>query len=262
MWGLFILTRFRIVWLLNSELDEKEGEKRENRRLEEADEYFEKHQRYGQEVRREEYGDGDDYFACEDVAEEPERKRHHAHQFADELNEADGEADGVFEGVLYEFAAVFPETDGEDARYLNDEEGHDREHERHGEVGIRRAQKRMVVVFEGTDAGYEVEHVAHEDKEKYCHEEREELARHIATFKRFSNVVVHKSDHRFHQRLKFARYHLEPAAHEECDGDEYRDDEPARNERVGDRNPEKFSQLFRRYRNVNALFHCRDSSTI
>src|SRR3989344_8361349 len=162
------------VWLLDSELDEEEGEKRKNGGLEEADEYLEEHEWYGQEVRREEYGDRDDYFAREDVTEEPERKRHHAHQFPDELNEADGEADRVFEGILNEFAAVLPETDGEDARHFDDEERNDGEHQRHSEVGIRRAQKRVVVVHNRANTRYEVQHVAHENKEEYRHEERSE----------------------------------------------------------------------------------------
>src|SRR3990167_5869928 len=248
------------VRFLDSELDEEKGEKCENRRLQESDEYFEKHERNGQEVRREEYGDGDDYFACEDVAEEPKRKRDNAHQFADELNEADGEADGIFEGILNEFAAVLPETDGEDARHFDDEERNDGEHQRHSEVGIRRAQKRVVVVHNRANTRYEVQHVAHENKEEYRHEEREEFARHIAALECFGDVVVHKSDHRFHERLELSGYHLELAAYQKRDGDEYRDNEPARNQRIGDRDSEKIAQLFRRYRNVNALIHWRQFS--
>ena len=40
---LFLLDSMLRVWLHDGELDEKEGEKCENRRLEEADEYLEHH---------------------------------------------------------------------------------------------------------------------------------------------------------------------------------------------------------------------------
>src|SRR3989344_4582213 len=177
------------VRLRDRQLDEKEGEKRENRGLEESDEYLEHHERHRQEVGREEYRDGDDYLALEDIAEKPERERNHAHQFPDELDEADGEANGIFEGILNEFAAVLPETDGENACHLDDEKGYDSEHQRHGEVGIRRAQERMVMVFDRADARQEVQHVAYENKKKYRHEEREETACHIAALKRFRDIA-------------------------------------------------------------------------
>ncbi len=243
--------------LHNRELDEKEGEERENGSLEKADEYFEHHEWHGKEVRGEIDGNGDDYLARQDITEEPERERYDAHQLADEFDDADSEADGIFEGILNELAAVLPETDGEDARYFDNEKGYDGENERHGEVGIRRAQKRVVMIFDGADARYEVQHVAHEDKEEYRHEKRKKFARHIAAFERLCDVVVDERDHRLHERLKLSGNHFELAAHEERHRDQNCDDYPAGDERVGDRNAEKFSELFRRDGNVNTFIHWR-----
>jgi len=247
--------RFRVVRLLNGELDEEQGKEREDGGLEESDEYLEHHERHGEEVRREVNGDGDDYLARQDVAEEPKRERYDAYQLADELDEPHGEADGISERILNEFAAVLPETDGENARHFDDKEGYDSEYERHGEVGIRRAQKRLMVVLERADTRYEVQHVAHENEKKYRHEERKEFARHIAAFECFRHVVVHESDHCLHERLELSGNHFELTAHEECDRDQNRDDEPTRNQRVGDGNPEKFSELFSRYGDVYAFLH-------
>src|SRR3989344_4339703 len=219
--------------LHDSELDEEECEEREYRRLEKADDYLDR----------------------EDIAEEPERERHHAHQLSDELDEPHGEADGISERILNEFAAVFPETDGENARHFDDEKGYDGEDERHGEVGIRRSQKRLMVVLKRADTRYEVQHVAHEDEQEYRHKQRKEFARHVAAFKRFSDVVVHKSDHCFHERLKLTRNHFQPATHQKSDGYEYRDDHPARNQRIGDGDSKKVPQLFRRDGNAYAFLH-------
>src|SRR3989344_2071051 len=108
-WGWLVSMPFFPVRLCDRELDEKERQEREDGGLEETDEYLEHHEGHGQEVRCEVHRDRDDYLARQDIAEEPERKRYHAHQLADELDDAYREADGVFEGILDEFAAVFPE---------------------------------------------------------------------------------------------------------------------------------------------------------
>src|SRR3989344_5015001 len=208
-----------------------------------------------EECEEREYRHGDDYLAREDIAEESERERYDAYQLADELDYADGEANRILEGILNEFAAVLPESDGEDARYFDDKEGYDSEYERHGEVGIWGAQKRLMVVLQRTDARYEVQHVADEDEQEYRHKQRKEFARHVAAFKRFSDVVVHKSDHCFHERLKLTRNHFQPATHQKSDGYEYRDDHPARNQRIGDGDSKKVPQLFRRDGNVYAFLH-------
>src|SRR3989344_8073224 len=113
----------------------------------------------------------------------------------------------------------------------------------------------MVVIYDGADTRYEVQHIADKNEKEYRHEERKELARHVAALEGFRDVVVYESDHRLHERLKLSGYHPEPAPHEECDSDQNRDDHPARDERIGDGNAEKFSELFRRDSDVNAFLH-------
>ena len=140
--------RLLAVRLLNSEFDEEEREEREDGSLQEADEYFKHHERYRQEIRGKVDSDGDDNLACKNISEEPERERDDAYKLANELNEPNCKAYRVFEWILNEFAAVLPESDGEDASHFDDKEGDNSEYERDGEVGIRRTEERMVVILD------------------------------------------------------------------------------------------------------------------
>src|SRR3989344_9534637 len=115
----------------------------------------------------------------------------------------------------------------------------------------------MVVIYDGADTRYEVQHIADKNEKEYRHEERKELARHVAALEGFRDVVVHESDHRLHECLKLARYHLEPAAHQKRHRNQDCDDDPARNQRIGDGNAKKFSELLRRDGNMNTFIHWR-----
>src|SRR3989344_2688334 len=247
----------------DGEFDEKERQKRENGRLEKTDEYFEHHKRYGQEVWREEYGDSDDYLARENVAEEPERERYHSHKLADKLDNADRESYRIRERILQKFAAVFPKSDREDARYLDDEKRNDGEYKRHSEIGVGRAQERLELIpaekADGADAWHEVDHVAHKNEKKDGHKERKETSRHFPTLQCFGNVVVDEPERFLDERLHFPRNHLQARAKNKCKGDENTYHDPARDERVGYGNAQKFPEFFGRYRDMDAafaLFNC------
>src|SRR3989344_3402461 len=86
-WGRNVSMCFLPVRLRDGQLDEKERQERENGRLEKSDEYLEHHKWHRKEVGHEIRRDENDDLAGEDVAEEPERERAHADQFADELDQ-------------------------------------------------------------------------------------------------------------------------------------------------------------------------------
>src|SRR3989344_2134157 len=112
----------RFVRFLNGEFDEEKRQKREYGRLEESDEYLEDHERHREKVGREVHSDGNDNFACKDVPKKTERERNDAYQFSDELYKTDGKTNGASEWVHDEFASVFPNADGHNACYLDNEE--------------------------------------------------------------------------------------------------------------------------------------------
>src|SRR3989338_123828 len=112
---------------------------------------------------------------------------------------------------------------------------------------------------DGADAGHEVDHVAYKNKEKNRHKQWKETSRHFSAFQCFGNVVVDKAERFLDERLHFPRYHFEARAENKCKGDENTYHDPARDERVGDWNAEKFAELFGRYRDMDtalALFDC------
>src|SRR3989344_4703095 len=250
------------VWLHDGKLDEEEREEGKYRRLQETDEYLEEHQGYWQKVGCEKDRDRDDHLAGENVAEESERERDDSYELSDKFDQTDGKSHRVADRILEELAAIFPKTDGGNACYLDNEERNDGKDERRGEIGVRRAQERLVHVFEGANAGNEVEHVADEDEEKNGHEKREKAARHFSAFEGLRHVVVHKPKCFLSESLEAAGDHREPASYEKCERDEKRDHDPARDERVRDGNAKEFAQLFRGYCNVYTLFHSRDSSIL
>src|SRR3990167_6360046 len=234
----FLLMRFG-----DCQLDEKERQEGENGRLEKSDEYLEHHQGYRKEVGHEIRRDENDDLAGEDVAEEPERERDHADQFADELDQPHRKP---YRGAqVDELLSVFDNADSENACDLDHEERDDGEHERDVEIGVDAPEERekflSVPKAETSHPRYEFEDVGCEYEKKDGHEQGKEFARHFPALK----------------RLEFAGDHLELAAYEKCDRDQNGDDYPTCDERVGDGNAEKLPELFGGDRHVDTFLHAR-----
>ena len=132
------LMRFFPMWLRDSELDEKERKQGKDRGLQEADEYLKEHERDGRKVRGEEYGDCNNDFPRQDVAEEPECERERAGKLPDELDYSDEKGDGTSD--IEKFLEIPEAADHGDAGEFDNEERDDGEHERDREVSAGSAQ--------------------------------------------------------------------------------------------------------------------------
>src|SRR3989344_6185694 len=187
------------------QLNEKEREERENGRLQESDEYLEHHKRHGEEVRHEERRDENDDLAREDVAEEPERERDHAHQFADEFDQPHRKT--YRRAQVDELFPVFDDAYRENAGDLDHEERDDGEHERDVEVGVDAPEERekffSVPKAETSHPRYEFKNVGREDEKKDGHEERKEFAGHFPALKGLCHIAVYIAEHFFEARLEF-----------------------------------------------------------
>src|SRR3989344_1570396 len=178
----------------DGEFDEEEREKRKDRRLHDAYEELEAHERHREHRRNEERGDGKQDFARENVAEETERERNEARQFAHEFDDADDEIQRRRE--IEELPRVAEEPDGDDACDLDSKNGDDSECERDVEVSVDAPKEREKFIpvenADRADARRELEQVRDRDEEEDGHEEREHAPRPCPAFQGFRDVIVYE----------------------------------------------------------------------
>src|SRR3989344_8604606 len=228
----------------DSKLDEEEREHGEDHCLDEADEHLESHERRRHKIRREESDYGEQDFAREDVAEETERERYETRRLAHELDKSNNEIEEAFtyamSAEIDEFPRVFEKSESHNPGDLDDNDSDDRERERHVEIGVDAPQERREFLSpkesDGADAGREFEDVGGEDEKEDREQKREIAARKIAIAESLGDEIVHIFKKPLEEQLESAGNELDAAAYHKRDHDEYRHHDPARYERIRDRN--------------------------
>ena len=201
------------------QLNEEQGQKRKDGRLDQSDEYFKEDERHGDEVREERGGNQEQDAAGENVAEQTEGERNEANELGKEFQEADHKPDRGME--IAELAHVGEEAEGADACYFNREKGDDGEGERSIEVRIHGPQERhrfpvRMVKDDTFDTRDELEPVADEDKQKKRQEEWGELSTQVFVFQGVGGKVGNPANQGLGHDLDLARDERGPPANQDC----------------------------------------------
>ncbi len=119
-------------------LEENEGEHSKNDRLDEPDEYLEKHERQRQDIRHEMEHHREEYLAREHIAEQTKGKGDNLPRLAHQFEDADSSTDniGLMERTDEKLLAILRDTECRNTRHLHREHRDERQND--GEIQISR----------------------------------------------------------------------------------------------------------------------------